>query len=82
MSWLRLDGMTFSAAVCSEANPTGAGSLVSDLSHINMDRILWIEHAPARNRLSLQLDPDRWLVLGFRDGSDLSATMAQVEACS
>ncbi|MEM8793556.1 MAG: hypothetical protein AAGE80_18195 [Pseudomonadota bacterium] len=80
MAWLKLSSLDFFAAVCSEANSGGAGSTVSDITLINLNRVMWVEVSAARSRISLQLDPEKWLVLSFRSASDFTKATGQLEA--
>ena len=80
MGWLRLHDLAFSAAVCSEGNTTGQGSEVSDLTLVNLAKMLWVEVNDMRLRISLQLDPDRWLVLSFEDKAGFAIATQQLEA--
>lgn len=80
MGWLRLHGLAFSAAVCSEKNVQGQGSEVSDLNLVNLAKMMWVEVNDSRMRVSLQLDPDRWLVLNFRDKAGFGVATQQLEA--
>ncbi|MEM1160586.1 MAG: hypothetical protein AAGJ28_06605 [Pseudomonadota bacterium] len=77
---LSLKGLTFTAAICSEANSAGTGSAVSGLRFVNLDHMLWVEAHPDRKVISLQLDPDRWLLLRFRKKGDFAKALGQVEA--
>ncbi|MEM1276443.1 MAG: hypothetical protein AAGH74_07945 [Pseudomonadota bacterium] len=80
MAWLTLQGLGFSAAVCSEANTGGAGSRVTNIAKLNLERMLWVEAHEAAGMLSFQLDPDRWLVVRFASQADFAKVLAQMEA--
>ena len=80
MARLNLFGMDINAAVCSEANPAGTGSAVQAISFVNLDRMLWAETHEDRRLISLQLDPDKWLILRFRKKTQFKAALKQMEA--
>ncbi|MEM9098635.1 MAG: hypothetical protein AAGC79_08920 [Pseudomonadota bacterium] len=79
MAWLTLQGLGFSAAVCSEANTGGAGSRVTNIAKLNLERMLWVEAHEAARMMSFQLDPDRWLVVRFASAADFATAARQVE---
>ena len=77
---LDLNGLAFQAAVCWEKNPEGKGSEVEGLSRVNLERMLWVELHPEALRISLQLDPDKWLVLNFRDSAAFAEAQQRIGA--
>ena len=76
---LNLSGMDISAAVCTEANTAGTGSSVTGIAFVNLERILWAETHPDRRLISLQLDPDKWLILRFRKKAEFKEALRHLE---